>query len=93
MPFAKAEEMGKPLEVAVAIGANEAVFIAAEGFPCGKDETLQLVSVLLKIGLQAISKPPFGHPNPLILKGLKRVLKPALVDTVRGCGELCRFLS
>jgi len=29
--------------------------------------------------LEAISKPLFGHPNPLILKVLKRVSKPALV--------------
>jgi len=37
--FAKAEARGKPLEVAVAIGVSEAVFIAAAaGYPCGKDE-------------------------------------------------------
>src|SRR5260370_7739426 len=39
MQFAKAEAMGKPLDVAVAIGVSEAVFIAAAaGYPCGKDE-------------------------------------------------------
>ena len=32
-----------------------------------------------RIVLQAISKPPFALDNPLILKGLKRVLKPALI--------------
>jgi UbiD family decarboxylase len=37
--FAKAEALGKPLEVAVAIGVSEAVFIAAAaGYPGGKDE-------------------------------------------------------
>lgn len=37
--FAKAEAMGKPLEVAVAIGVSEAIFIAAAaGYPAGKDE-------------------------------------------------------
>jgi UbiD family decarboxylase len=37
--FAKAESMGKPLNVAVAIGVSEAVFIAAAaGYPCGEDE-------------------------------------------------------
>jgi UbiD family decarboxylase len=39
MQFAKAEVMGKPLETAVAIGVNEAVFMAAAaGYPGGKDE-------------------------------------------------------
>jgi UbiD family decarboxylase len=37
--FTKAEAMGKPLEVAAAIGVSEAVFMAAgAGYPCGKDE-------------------------------------------------------
>lgn len=37
--FAKAEEVGEPLEVAVAIGVSESVAIAAAaGYPCGKDE-------------------------------------------------------
>jgi UbiD family decarboxylase len=37
--FAKAEAMNQPLEVAVAIGVSEAVFIAAAaGYPRGKDE-------------------------------------------------------
>jgi 2,5-furandicarboxylate decarboxylase 1 len=37
--FAKAEAMNKPLEVAVAIGVSEPVFIAAAaGYPSGKDE-------------------------------------------------------
>ena len=39
MQFAKAEEAGRPMEVAVAIGVSEAVFIAAAaGYPCGEDE-------------------------------------------------------
>src|SRR5207245_7649099 len=37
------------------------------------------ISALLCLELEAISKPPFGPAKPLILKGLKGVLKPALI--------------
>ena len=50
--FAKAEAMGKPLEVAVAIGVSEAVCIAAAaGYPCGKEE-YELAGALQDKGVQ-----------------------------------------
>jgi len=54
MQFAKAEAQGKPLEVAVVIGASEAVFIAAAaGYPCGKDE-YELASALQQQPVQLV---------------------------------------
>jgi UbiD family decarboxylase len=46
--------MGKPLDVAVAIGVSEAVFIAAAaGYPCGKDE-YELAGALLEKSVELI---------------------------------------
>jgi 4-hydroxy-3-polyprenylbenzoate decarboxylase len=62
--FAKAERLGKPLEVAVAIGVSEAVFMAAAaGYPCGKDE-YELAGALQEQSVNLIKCPGIDMDAP-----------------------------
>jgi 4-hydroxy-3-polyprenylbenzoate decarboxylase len=64
MQFAKAEARGKPLEVAVAIGVNEAVFIAAAaGYPCGKNE-YELAGALEQRSVELVNCQSIGVSVP-----------------------------
>jgi 4-hydroxy-3-polyprenylbenzoate decarboxylase len=62
--FAKAEAMGRPLEVAVAIGVSEAVCMAAAaGYPCGKDE-YELAGALQEKSVPLIKCPSIDVDAP-----------------------------
>jgi len=62
--FAKAEAMGKPLDVAVAIGVSEALFIAAAaGYPGGKDE-YELAGALQEKSVELIKCPSIDVEAP-----------------------------
>ena len=74
--FAKAEALGKPLEVAVAIGVSEAVFIAAAaGYPCGKDE-YELAGALQQKPVELVECQTIGVEVPanseIVIEGFLR---------------------